>query len=218
MKLLPSRTLSPLRPAFDPKRPHEWQRFRPGEAVHGHRPGDFLLSHRTWHPFSVLIRIGQRLRIHGDDRRDFCHWSHAALVTTGDGTLIEMQKPGAVRGHLTDYLGLDCVLVRIHATDEDRAQAVAFAEWCVDERRRIGRAAFLSFGLSCVTGTTFAFFNDGSMVCSTLVARAQERTGAIFNRDPNHIAPADLAKYYGVRCDADRGPELAQAPLPGSTR
>lgn len=206
MSVVPSRTLGPLRPALDPERPHEWERFRRGEAVAGHRPGDFLLSHRTWHPFSVLIRIGQRMRIRGDDRRDYCYWSHAALVTGDDGSLIEMQKPGAVRGHVDDYRDLDCVLVRVHATDEDRAQAVEFAEWCVAGRRRIGRAAFVSFGLSCLTGTTFTFFQDGSMVCSTLVARAQERTGAIFNRDPNHIAPADLAKYYGVRLAGRRGP------------
>lgn len=206
MSLLPARTRAPLRPAFDPLRPHEWERFDCGEEVTGHRPGDFLLSHRTWHPFSVLIRIGQRLRIHGDDHRDYCHWSHAALVTDEDGAIIEMQAPGAVRGHVRDYRDLDCVLVRVHATDDDRAQAVRFAEWCVTEHRRIGRAAFLSFGLSCLTGTNLAFFQDGSMVCSTLVARAQERTGAIFNRDPNHIAPADLAKYYGVRLTGRRGP------------
>lgn len=218
MSLLPSRTLGPLRPAFDPERPHDWERFRGGEAIVGHQPGDFLLSHRTWHPFSVLIRIGQRLRIHGDDRRH-CHWSHAALVAGADGALIEMQKPGAVRGHVDDYRDLDCVLVRVHADDDDRAQAVAFAEWCVTGRHRIGRAAFLSFGLSCLTGSTFTFFHDGSMVCSTLVARAQERTGAIFNRDPNHIAPADLAKYYGVRLDARRGPaEALVQPSAGCRR
>lgn len=209
MSVLPSRVRGPFRPAFDPRRPHGWERFGCGEPVVGARPGDFLLSHRTWHPFSVLIRIGQRLRIRGDDHRDYCHWSHAALVTTEDGALVEMQKPGAVRGHVDDYRDLDCVLVRVHATEGDRAQAVEFAEWCIAGERRIGRAAFLSLGLSCLTGSTFTFFHDGSMVCSALVARAQERTGAIFNRDPNHIAPADLAKYYGVRLDARRGPAEA---------
>lgn len=202
------RTRAPFRPSFDPERPHGWERFRAGEALHGHRPGDFLLSHRTWHPFSALIRIGQRLRIRGDDHRDHCYWSHAALVCDDGGGLIEMQKPGAVRGHVDDYRDLDCVLVRVHASADDRAQAVAFAEWCVERQRLIGRAAFLSIGLSCLTGSTFTFFRDGSLVCSALVARAQERTGAIFNRDPNHIAPADLAKYYGVRLDDRTGPRV----------
>lgn len=195
-----------FRPPFDPKRPHEWERFGPGQAVRGHRPGDFTLSHRTWHPFSALIRIGQRLRIRGTDHTDYCHWSHAALVADADGGLIEMQRPGAIRGSVDDYLDLDCVLVRVHATDADREQAVAFGEWCVERQRAIGRAAFVSIGLSCLTGSSFTFFRDGSLVCSALVARAQERTGAIFNRDPNHVAPADLAKYYGVRLDAPRGP------------
>lgn len=203
----PAARRAPFRPVVDPDRPHQWERFGVGEAVHGSRPGDFLLSHRRWHPFSMLIRIGQRLRIRGDDHRDYCHWSHAALVSDEAGGLIEMQEPGAVRGHLDDYVALDCVLVRVHASDDDRAQAVAFAEWCVLRRRVLGRAAFVSLGLSCLTGSTFTFFRDGSLVCSALVARAQERTGAIFNRDPNHIAPADLAKYYGVRLDTRCGPQ-----------
>lgn len=197
----------PFRPPFDPERPHEWERFRPGEAVHGHRPGDFLLSHRTWHLFSILIRIGQRLRVRFGPDREHCHWSHAALVEDAEGGLIEMQRPGAVRGHVDDYRDLDCVLVRVHATDADREQAVEFARWCVERQRAIGRAAFVSIGLSCLTGSTFTFFRDGSLVCSALVARAQERTGAIFNRDPNHVAPADLAKYYGVRLHGRRGPD-----------
>jgi hypothetical protein len=197
----------PFRPTFDAEHPHEWERFGPGIPVTGHQPGDFLLSHRTWHPLSALIRVGQRLRIHGDDHRDYCHWSHAALVIGPLGDLIEMQRPGAVRGHVGDYTRLDTVLVRVFATDVDRQQILEFAEWCVVRQRQIGRAAFVSIGLSCLTGSSLTFFRDGSLVCSALVARAQERAGAIFDRDPNHIAPADLAKYYGVRLDAARGPE-----------
>lgn len=215
MTLLAGRRRAPFRPAFDPERPHGWERFGPGEPVVRARPGDFVLSHRRWHPFSVLIRVGQRLRIRGDDHRDYCHWSHAALVTDDDGALIEMQAPGAVTGHLDDYRGLDCVLVRVHATDEDRRQAVEFACWCVRERLAIARWAFLSIGLSCLTGSSFTFFRDGSLVCSALVARSQERAGAIFNRDPNHIAPADLAKYYGVRLDRRIGPREAVAAADG---
>ena len=44
----------------------------------------------------------------------------------------------------------------------------------------------------------FSFFVDGETTCSGLVARAQERTGAIFNRATVNITPADLAKYYRV--------------------
>ena len=31
---------------------------------------------------------------HGDDHRDYCHWSHAALVTTVDGGLIDRRFVG----------------------------------------------------------------------------------------------------------------------------
>jgi hypothetical protein len=35
-------------------------------------------------------------------------------------------------------------------------------------------------------------------MCSALVARALERTSAIFPDEPAHRLPADLARYYGV--------------------
>jgi hypothetical protein len=37
---------------------------------------------------------------------------------------------------------------------------------------------------------------DGTEICSGLVARGEERTRAIFSREPSHVMPADLAKYY----------------------
>ena len=65
-------------------------------------------------------------------------------------------------------------------------------------------------GLTLLAGAKLTFFIDGepawtsdcnsptAFICSGLVARAMERTGAIFNRDPVHLTPADLAKYYEV--------------------
>ena len=160
------------------------------------RPGDFLLTHQD-RPFSKMIRFGQRLRIHGDDRK-YTHWSHAALVVSEEGDLIEVQRPGVIRSNARDYKDIEYKLVRVKATDNDRKQAVEFAEWCLTHNRRIGRAIFLSIAINMVTGGKLSFFVDGTTVCSGLVARAQERAGAIFNRAPTHIMPADLAKYYGV--------------------
>ncbi len=65
----------------------------------------------------------------------------------------------------------------------------------------------VSIALSLMMGGKFTFGFDGQAICSGLVARALERTSAIFNRDPAHIMPADLAKYFGV-----------EPPPPGSDR
>jgi hypothetical protein len=64
----------------------------------------------------------------------------------------------------------------------------------------------VSIALSLITGGKFTFGFDGQAICSGLVARALERTNAIFNRDPEHIMPADLAKYFNVQPPAPRGP------------
>ena len=67
-----------------------------------------------------------------------------------------------------------------------------------DQKCKYNNLATVSIGLSMLTGSKLAFYIDGRFVCSGLVARALERTGRIFDRDPSHIAPADLAKYYAV--------------------
>ena len=170
--------------------------WAPDEAPPEWRPGDFVLTHQD-RLFSKLIRFGQRLRIHGDDRK-YTHWSHAALIVSEDGDLIEVQRPGVVRRNASVYKDVEYKVVRVKASDHDRRQAVEFAEWCLKNNAKIGRAIFFSIAVNMITGGKFSFFVDGTTVCSGLVARAQERAGAIFNRAPTHIMPADLAKYYGV--------------------
>ena len=159
-------------------------------------PGDFILTHND-RPFSRLIRFGQKLRIHGRDRV-YTWWSHAALVVSESGDLIEANRPGVIRTHVDDYRDVEYEVVHTGALPLDRTQAVAFAEYCAAHHQRLGRTIFVSIALNLITGGKLDFFVDGTTVCSGLVARAQERTGAIFNRSPSHIMPADLAKYYGV--------------------
>jgi hypothetical protein len=83
---------------------------------------------------------------------------------------------------------------------------VAFAEASVGDP--YGWLTIVSIGLTLVTGAKFNFNVDGQQICSGLVSRAEERTGVIFEdsasagpkdlREPSHIMPADLAKYYDV--------------------
>jgi uncharacterized protein YycO len=186
---------------FEPVERESVERAGPGEAVEEFEPGDFILTHgNAW--TSRLIRFGQRLRIHGDDRR-FTHWNHAAIIVSSGGDLVEALGRGVLRTHLSSYEGTEYHLVRIGAETRDREQAVAFADWAAGgadagDRLRYGFATIASIAFALLTGAKFTFGIEGQAICSGLVARAMERTDAIFNRTSTHIMPADLAKYYGV--------------------
>lgn len=174
--------------------PHHSERAGPGEAATTFDRGDFVLVAGT-HFNSRLIRFGQKLRIHGPDRRHV-KWTHAALIVDRTGSLIEAVGTGVRRWHLDGYRDDDYVVVRIHASEENRDEVVRFAEWALSRGARYSRLSTVSIGLSMLTGSRLMFHIDGQFVCSGLVARALERTGSIFDRDSAHIAPADLAKYF----------------------
>jgi hypothetical protein len=178
-----------IRPA-----PHHAERAGPGEAVTEFDRGDFVLVAGK-HFNSGLIRFGQKLRIHGSDRRHI-KWTHAALIVDRGGALIEAVGIGVRRWHLDRYRDDDYVVVRIHTSEENRDEVVRFAEWALERGASYSRLATVSIALSMLTGSRLMFHIDGQFVCSGLVARALERTGSIFDRDSAHIAPADLAKYF----------------------
>ena len=177
-----------------------FRRCGPGEQAEGYEAGDFILTHGdAW--TSKLIRFGQRLRIYGEDRK-YTHWNHAALIVSDTGDLIEALGAGVTETHLSKYTEKEYHLVQIGASPEDRSKAVAFARWAAGltgaPRQRYGFVTLVSIAYTLLTGAKFSFAIDGQEICSGLVARAMERTGAIFNRTPTHVMPADLAKYYEV--------------------
>ncbi len=172
------------------------ERFGPGEAAPNPQPGDFILTHgNAW--FNKCIQFGQGLRFHGEDRK-YTHWDHAAIIVAENGDLIEALGPGVCRTNLSKYQPEEYHLVRlddsINATD--RAEAVAFAERSLKQEYGWLTIGCIAFGL--LTGGKFTFGFEGQQICSGLVARAMERTPAIFDRNPEDIMPADLAKYYHV--------------------
>ncbi len=183
---------------FQPVLEASVRRFGPGEAPErtAYRPGDFILTHGA-SIFSYLIRFGQGIRFWGRDR-PYTWWNHAALIVSEEGALVEALGAGVLRTSLTKYTPTEFHLVSIEgvANEHDREQAVRFAEWCVG--MPYGYVTIVSIGLSLLTGGKFTFGFDGQAICSGLVARALERTNAIFNRTPSHIMPADLAKYFRV--------------------
>lgn len=175
-----------------------WAIYGPGEEarVGQFDPGDFILTKGSkWQ--NRLIRFGQALRHRGKNRQ-YIRWTHAALITSYDGELIEAVGAGVRRGHLSEYKETEYRIVRLGplATINDRLQMVKYAKWCLKEE--YGYSIICSIGISLLTGGKFRFGFDGQAICSGLVARALERTSIIFDKSPSHILPADLAKYFKV--------------------
>jgi hypothetical protein len=176
----------------------ECVQYPPGtEAPPGeYDPGDFILTHGASF-FSKLIRFGQRLRFYGEDTK-YSWWNHAALIISPTGDLIEALGAGVQQTNISKYKATDYTLVKLGsiATPHDRDQVVKFAKDCL--QLKYGVMTIISISFSLLTGAKFTFGYDGQSICSGLVARALERTDAVFNRTPSHITPADLAKYFNI--------------------
>jgi hypothetical protein len=188
----------------------EPERYGPNEAPQSWTPGDFILTHGDAF-FSKVIRFGERLRIHGDDRK-YTWFNHAALVLDSDGNLAEALGRGVVKTNADKYLPQEYVIVRSGASGEDLAEVLAFADWVLATRHKYGWVTIASIALTMLTGSKFAFFVDGEFICSGFVARAMERTGVVFSREPVHITPADLAKYYNAQPPSEPRPVSPRVP------
>lgn len=179
------------------------ERYGPGESVITMAQGDFLLTHaRAW--TSSLIRLGESWRYWGK-RKTFAHWSHAALFVNVDGDIVEALGNGVQKRNVSVYRDTEYHVIHlIEASTDDREHAVAFADHCLDNH--YGFLTIASLVITLATGSKFCFGVDGQMICSGLVARALERTGAIFEYDSWHMMPADLAEAFNVQ------------PIPGTSR
>ena len=167
------------------------------------KPGDFILTHGDeW--TSRLIRFGQSLRFRGD-RAKYTYWNHTALVIDREGMMVEALGAGVAQRSIHDYEATQYTVVRIEASDEDRAEAARFAKSCVGAS--YGWVTIASIAFSLVTGGKFAFAIDGQLICSGLVARSLERTTAIFKHDSGRIMPAELAEIYKVDPPAPSTPK-----------
>jgi uncharacterized protein YycO len=170
------------------------ERYEPGKAASDFKPGDFILTH-AHHPVSRMLRLAQKVR--GRERK-YSYWSHAAVIVDEDGSLVEAEARGVVRSPLSKYEFVEYHLVHLgsSADDRDRKQVADFAESLVGQP--FGFLDMFSVGLSLFTGAKLNISYASHLMCSALVARALERTSAIFNDEPAHMLPADLARYYGV--------------------
>ena len=177
------------------------RRYGPNESaeVGCYEPGDFILTHRR-DLVSELIRVGQRMRFRGSNRK-YAYWSHAAVIVSAQGHLVEAEGRGVIRSTLEKYRAVEYTLVSLGptlASPHDREQVVAFANWCVGQKYNYLTVAALALSLVLGVGAKLSIGYDGEAICSGLVARALERTSVIFDREAAHIMPADLARYFRV--------------------
>jgi uncharacterized protein YycO len=186
--------------------------FAAGEAARAgeFEPGDFILTHGDAF-YSKLIRFGQRLRFRGPNRK-YAWWNHAAMIVSKTGDLIEALGPGVERTHLDKYKPTEYHLVRLGslADHRDRQQVIDFAEWSLGEK--YGWLTIVNIALTLLLGGRFDFGIDGQTICSGLVAKALERTNAIFDRASSNIMPADLARYFQVTPPAEGGTSKGMKP------
>ena len=191
--------------------PSTVERFGPGETVANPQPGDFLLTHSSDFTGN-LIRWGQSMRYHGPTV-GFAHWCHAAMFVDSDGEIVEAILQGVQQRNVSVYAKTEYHVVRLtKATEKERAHAVAFAEHCLDDR--YGYLTDVSLIFSLATGRKFFFGEDGQMICSGMVARALERTGAIFQYDSWHMLPADLAEAFNVQPT----PGMSKGTIPNASK
>jgi len=160
-------------------------------------PGDFVLSraHGVKHK---IIKWGQGLRITNSADRCYRDYTHAALVVSADGDIIEAVGSGVRRNNLEAFVPRTYEVVHITASDEDRAQAVAVAVDALGRHARYNGLATISITLWAFTGSRLIFFTDGAFTCSGLVARAMLAIGAVFSVDATRVTPAQLAIYFNA--------------------
>jgi hypothetical protein len=131
----------------------------------------------------------------GDDRR-YTRWSHAAMVVTDAGHLLEVHARGVGLFNIEKYRADDFCRVRLGLSEAARRDAARYAYARVGQRYDL--AGFLLLSLSVVLGDLFRVPDTGRPGCVSLIARALQRAGVTFDRAPPDLMPADLAKAFGV--------------------
>jgi hypothetical protein len=167
-----------------------------GKGAETYKAGSVVLVHGT-HLMARLIRLGQRLRFTGDQRK-YAWWNHVALVLDDKGCLVEALSGGVEEHSITKYLGTDYYLIEFDLSTEDEQEVVAFAQSVLAAREGYDWWTIASLVVSQLTGCRIVFGKIGTAICSGLVSEALVRAGAIFPRPPDYMTPADLAVYFHV--------------------
>jgi hypothetical protein len=172
-----------------------YRRCGPGESISDPRPGDIILVRgKGWLGKSIRFFIRMRCRRDGD--RSLAHWSHAGIIVSTQGHLIEVVPGGVVLNRLENYRAQEYHYVYLDLSSADRISASRYAYSCL--RQKYGRVSFTLLAFTVLTGDWFKVPDRGQQGCVALIARALQRAGVTFARRPTDMTPADLAKNFGV--------------------
>ena len=176
--------------------PTAYTRYAPGESIANTRPGDIVLVRgEGW--LGKAIRVFVRMRCRKRADRPFAHWSHAAIIVSSGGYLVEVVHTGVVLSSLEKYRSQEYHYVHLNLSSADRTSVAQYAHSCL--RQNYGRWSFFLLALAVLTGDRFEVPDRGQQGCVALIARALQRAGVTFARRPADMTPADLAKQFGVR-------------------
>ena len=166
-----------------------------GESICDPRPGDIILVRGIgW--LGRFIRSFERMRFRSDEDRPFAHWSHAAIIVSRSGLLVEVLHHGVVLSKLDKYRDQEFHYVFLDLSDADRKGAAGYACACL--RQKYGVWSFLLLALSLLAGDRLRIPDGGQQGCAALIVRALQRAGMTFARGPADMMPADLAKRFGI--------------------
>jgi hypothetical protein len=167
----------------------------PGEGIENSRPGDIVLIRGTgW--LGKAIRCFVRMRCRRSEDRPFARWSHAAIIVSPRGHLVEVLHTGVVLSSLEKYRSQDYHYVYLTLSPADRTRAAHYACSCLGQN--YGRLSFILLAFAVLSGDRFKVPDRGQQGCVALIARALQRAGITFARRPADMTPADLAKPFGV--------------------
>jgi hypothetical protein len=170
-------------------------RCGPGEGISKPRPGDVVLIRGAgW--LGKSIRFFMRIRCRRNGDRPFAHWSHAAIIVSPRGHLVEVLHTGVVLGSLEKYRSQEYHYVHLELSAADRGRASRYACSCL--RQKYGRLSFVLLALAVLFGDRFEVPDRGQQGCIALIVRALQRAGMTFARRPTDMTPADLAKEFGA--------------------
>ena len=172
-----------------------YARCGPGESITDPRPGDVVLVRGAgWLGKAIRFFVRMRCRRNGD--RPFAYWSHAGIIVSPQGHLVEVVHTGVVLSRIEKYRDQEYHYVYLDLSAADRTRASRYAYSCL--RQKYGRLSFVLFAFAVLWGDRFEVPDRGQQGCVALIVRALQRAGITFARRPADMTPADLAKRFGV--------------------
>jgi len=175
--------------------PETYVRCGPGEAISHPRPGDILLVRGVgWLGWG--IREYERICARRKDRA-FVYWSHAAVVVSARGHLVEVLHNGVGLSRIEKYRDQEYHYVRIDLPDTDRDAVARYALSCVQQK--YARWTFVRLAAAKLLRVRWHIPDRGQQGCISLIVRALQQVGVPFERAATDMSVVDLAKRFGVR-------------------